>query len=70
MADIETVHRTEDGQQRTIKRVTVGAVTYEFEGEPGGEFTYRGDGEIPEAARTALEAHLGEGEHVAAEEDE
>lgn len=64
MPDIETVHENVDGEQITTKRVPHQGDVYEFEGEPGGEYEFTGEGTAPVAVREALKAHLGEGESV------
>lgn len=62
--DIATEHSIVDGEQRTTKRVNAGGDTYEFEGEPGGEFEYQGEATPPAEVLEAVDDHLGADEQL------
>lgn len=57
MTNVTTYHeKDEDGQQHSYRVVDGGAVEYRFELDVDAEtMEYEGDGDVPAAARNALE---------------
>ena len=66
--EITTVHRNENGRQRTEKRVPHAGEVYAFEAEGGSEYQLQSHDAAPSAVLNELLDHLGEEESVDAEE--